>query len=107
VSSLDLLGGEKVTELDKAAASRGFQGSVNNMAKGRGVTIQTSQRVETQFTLGKKGPPPFQPPQLRAPEASDSSSLPTGQQAQQRRPWQLPNHFLFLNGKLGGRPDGT
>lgn len=44
MSSLDLLGGQKVTELDKAAASRGFPGSVNNTAKGRGVTIQKSQR---------------------------------------------------------------
>lgn len=44
VSSLDLLRGQKVTELDKAAASRGFPGSVNNTAKGRGVTIQKSQR---------------------------------------------------------------
>lgn len=44
MSSLDLLGGQKVTELDKAAASRGFPGSVNNTAKGRRATIQTSQR---------------------------------------------------------------
>jgi len=47
VSSLDLLGGQKVTELDKAAASRGFPGSVNNTAKGRGDHPEVSKRSGT------------------------------------------------------------
>lgn len=39
--------GEKVTELDKAAASRGFPGSVNNTAKGRGDHPEVSKRSGT------------------------------------------------------------
>lgn len=78
MSSLDLLGGQKVTELDKAAASRGFPGSVNNTAKGRRATIQTSQRGVEQIWFKL----PWERKCLRPPSLLSSRLL--------KAPGQLP-----------------